>query len=218
MIRAASLGDRDALRRAERHALRVAQEATASVPAYGRFLRRAGYDARRLRSFADFCALPVMDKASYLQPFSLAERCRSGDLARSYVVITSSGTGWPATLWPRYPEQEGPTVAGVRTMLQEHFRIHDRWTLMVIAAAMGPWAFGTGMTLVAQRIFSDPDVRGTVVTPGLNQDEALRFVDQLARHYDQTILVGYPTLLPPLLEAGERQGIAWRTLDASAVA
>src|SRR5690242_17331373 len=98
-----------AARRAQLHALRVAQDAAVHVPAYARFLRQHGYDAGRLRSFADFCHLPTMDKQSYLQRYALAERCRHADLARAYMVVASSGTAGPATLWPRYPEQEPAT-------------------------------------------------------------------------------------------------------------
>jgi phenylacetate-CoA ligase len=215
MICAVPRGDRGATGPAELWALRVAQEAAACVPAYGRFLRQAGYDATCLRSFEDFCALPVMDKPSYLVHYPLADRCRHSDLTRAYVAVFSSGTGGPATLWPRYPDQEPATVGAVRTLLQEHFRIQHHSTLVVLATAMGPWAFGTGMTLVTQRIFADPDARGAVVTPGLDQDHALHFVEQLGPYYDQTVIVGYPTLLPPLLEAGVQRGIAWRSLDVS---
>lgn len=214
MSRTALLDDGDASRQAVVRALRVAQETAALVPAYGRFLRGAGYDIGRLRSFGDFCQLPVMDKATYLTRYPLADRCRQGELTRAYTVVASSGTAGPATLWPRYPEQEAPTVAAVRAILQEHFRIRERWTLVVVAAAMGPWAFATGMILVTQRLFSEPGIRGTVVTPGLNQDEALRFVEQLGPHYDQTILVSYPALATALLEAGEQRGIDWAKLHA----
>ncbi|HLH25213.1 MAG TPA: hypothetical protein VK066_22045 [Chloroflexota bacterium] len=204
-----------ASRAAQRAALRVAQEAAAHVPAYGRFLRRAGYDADRLRTFADFCQLPTMDKASYLQRYSLGERCRQADLTRAYITVASSGTSGGATLWPRYPEQEPATIAGVRTLLQEHFRILDLATLVVIAAATGPWAYATGMTLATQRIFAEPGVCGTVVTPGLNQDETLRFIAELGPHYDQVLLVSYPALVPSLLEAGSRRGIDWPSLAVS---
>ncbi|HZS03072.1 MAG TPA: hypothetical protein VFE37_30455 [Chloroflexota bacterium] len=194
-------------------ALRVAQEAVAHVPAYGRFLRLAGYDISRLRSVADFNDLPIMDKASYLQRYPLAERCRQQDLTRAYVTVASSGSSGEATLWPRFPEQEPATVAGVRGLLQEHFRILERTSLVVIAAAMGPWAYATGMAMATQRIFADQGHRGTVVTPGLNRDETLRFVAELGPHYDQVLLVSYPALVLALLEAGEQRGIDWRSLN-----
>lgn len=210
-------GGPEAARLAEVRALRVAQEAAAHVPAYARFLRQHGYDAARLRSFADFCALPIMDKDSYLRRYPLADRCLGGEIPRSYIVISSSGTSGAAMLWPRLPEQEPATVAGVRAALEEHFQISQRWSLVVIAAAMGPWAYGTGMTLTTQRIFAEGWARGTVVTPGLNVEETLRFVAQLGPHYDQTILVSYPTLLPTLLEQGKQQGLDWPALNVGVV-
>ena len=210
--------DRDTPHQAEVRALRVAQEAAAQVPAYARFLRQRGYDPRRLRGFADFCALPVTDKPSYLARYPLRDRCRQGDVTQAHIVTLSSGTSGPATFWPRLPEQDPTLWRAVRVMLQEHFRIQDRWTLMVLMVAMGPWGFATSVTQACQRLFADSDVRGTVVTPGMNRDEALRFIEQLGDQYDQTILVGYPTLFPSVLKTGLERGIDWPALNVGAFA
>ena len=206
-------GSTDALRRSEVRALRVAQEAAAHVPAYARFLRLAGYDPTRLRSFADFCELPPTDKVSYLTRYPLDQRCRGRDLPRAHIVTVSSGSAGPATLWPRFPEQDAQLFAAVTAVLQEHFRIRERWTLLVLAQAMGAWGFGVSMNQVAQRLFAEPRVRGTVVTPGLNQDEVIRFVEQLSPNYDQTIIASYPAVLPSLLDLGQERGIRWPELN-----
>ena len=90
----------------------MAQEAAAQVPAYARFLRLADYDATRLRTFADFCGLPPVDKTSYLERYPLDQRCRRGDLARAQAVTLSparratprSGPATPIryrACWPR---------------------------------------------------------------------------------------------------------------------
>ncbi|HEY7063848.1 MAG TPA: hypothetical protein VII06_20385 [Chloroflexota bacterium] len=200
-------------RAAQAAALRVAQEAAARVPAYGRFLRRAGYDPRGLRGYADFLALPLMDKASYLLRYSLDERMLGGELSRAQTVTLSSGTAGPSTLWPRFPEQIPPTIATVTSVLQEYFRIRERETLMVLAQGIGAWGFGTMLARVGHRLFGDEGVRGTVVMPGLEQAEALRFVEELGPQYDQILLVSYPALVPSLLEAGERRGIDWKALN-----
>jgi phenylacetate-CoA ligase len=204
-----------ATRQAELSALRVAQEAAAHVPAYARFLRLAGYDVSRLRSFADFCQLPVADKASYLARYPLIDRCRDRELARAHIITLSSGSAGPATLWPRFPEQDEALWLGITTVLQEHFHIRERWTLVVMAQAVGAWGFATSMIQVCQRLFSQPGMRGTVVTPGLNQEEVLRFIEQLAPHYDQTILVSYPAVIPGLIERGVREGISWPELNVN---
>ena len=149
-----------AARQAEVRALRVAQEAAAQVPAYARFLRLAGYDASRLRTFADFCGLPPVDKTSYLERYPLDQRCRRGDLARAQAVTLSSGSSGHATLWPRYPDQMPGLVAALSGMFEEHFRIRERQTLMVLAQAIGPWGFGTSVARVAQYLFGPGGVRG----------------------------------------------------------
>ncbi len=205
------------VRQAEVRALRVAQEAAAHVPAYARFLRLAGYDPARLRGFADFCQLPILDKASYLTRYPLDQRCRRGELPRAHIVTLSSGSSGQPVLWPRFPEQDALLEASFAAMFQEHFRIQERWTLLVVTLAMGSWVAGTLVAEMGQRIFARPGVRGTVVTPGLNQDEALRFIEQLGPHYDQTIIIGYPAPLASLLEAGEQHGIAWPALNVQLV-
>jgi phenylacetate-CoA ligase len=202
-------------REAQRAALRVAQEAAARVPAYGRFLREAGYNASRLRTFSDFCALPPTDKASYLTRFSLEQRCLNGDLPRAHMITLSSGTGGPASFWPRFPEHDPPLWASHLRVLHEHFRVRERTTLLVIGAAMGPWGYGTSMTQGGQHVFSDLGARGTVVTPGLDQEATLRLVEALGPQYDQTVLVSYPALVPALLEAGARRGIDWPALNTA---
>src|SRR5262249_4132048 len=115
-------------RQAETRALRVAQEAVAHVPAYARFLRRAGYDANRLRGVTDFHALPATDKPSYLARYPVDQRCRRGDLARAHIVTLSSGASGQPTLWPRFPEQDAAMVEACAAMLQDHFDLRERWT------------------------------------------------------------------------------------------
>jgi phenylacetate-CoA ligase len=206
------------LRHAEVGALRLAQEAAAHVPAYAKFLRLAGYDADRLRGFADFCALPVMDKPSYLTRYPLLERCRQRELTRANRATLSSGSSDEPTIWPRFPEQGARMVGAVFAMLQDHWRIRERWTLFVVTAGIGSWGFGASISQAGASIFARPDVGGTMVTPGLDQEQALDFVERLSPLYDQTIIVGYPAPTAHLLEAGARRGIAWPALNVAVLA
>lgn len=200
-------------RRAAVRALFVAQETATHVPAYARFLRLAGYDAARLRGTADFRALPVTDKGSYLTRYPVDQRCRQADLARMHIVTLSSGSSGAPTLWPRFPEQDRAMLQAYIAMLHEHFRIRERWTLLMVNLAMGAWVAGTLVAELGQRMFAECGIRGTVATPGLNLDDTLHFVQQLSRHYDQTIFVGYPAPIANLLEKGAQRGIAWPDLN-----
>jgi phenylacetate-CoA ligase len=206
------------LRQAETNALRLAQEAAAHVPAYARFLRLAGYDADRLRGVADFRALPVMDKESYLTRYPLLDRCRQRELTRANRATLSSGSSDEPTIWPRFPEQGARMVGAVFAMLQDHWRIRERWTLFVVTAGIGSWGFGASISQAGASIFARPDMRGTMVTPGLDQEQALGFVERLSPQYDQTIIVGYPAPTAHLLEAGARRGIAWPALNVGVLA
>ncbi len=202
-------------RQAEVQALRIAQEAAAQAPAYGAFLRQAGYDPARLNDRADFRALPVMDKDSYLARYPIDQRSLRGDVAQAYFVTLSSGSSGAATHWPRWPEQDAAMVAAFREVLEEHFRIGERRTLLIIGIPLGAWVAGTLMAEVGQRLFSQPGIEGTVVTPGPDPAAVLRFVEQLSTQYDQTIFTG--TALPVILAEGARRGIDWRALNAGAL-
>jgi phenylacetate-CoA ligase len=202
-------------RQAERGALRTAQEAAARVPAYAAFLRRAGYDPARLSAHADFRGLPIMDKDSYVARYPVAQRSHCGDVGQAHIVTLSSGSSGIATLWPRRPEQDTAMVAAFEAVLQEHFHIRQRRTLLVIGIPIGAWVAGTLMVAVGQRIFSQPGIEGTVVTPGPDPEAVLHFVEQLSRQYDQTIFTG--TALPMILAEGTRRGIRWPDLNAGAL-
>lgn len=185
------------------------------MPAYAAFLRRAGYDRASLRAGADFRALPIMDKESYLARYPIEQRSRRGDVGQAHVVTLSSGSSGAATLWPRWPEQDAAMVAAYEAVLQEHFRIRERRTLLVIGISIGAWVAGTLMVSVGQRIFSQPEIEGTVVTPGPDPEAVLGFVEQLSSQYDQTIFTG--TALPVILAEGARRGIHWPALNAGAM-
>jgi phenylacetate-CoA ligase len=206
-----ALGDRQA----EIYALRIAQQAAAQVPAYAAFLRRAGYNPVRLSDGADFRDLPVMDKDTYLARYPLEQRSLRGDVGQAYFVTLSSGSSGAATLWPRWPEQDTAMVAAFEEVLQEHFRIREQRTLLVIGIPLGAWVAGTLMADVGQRLFSRPGIEGTVVTPGPDPEAVLHFVEQLSSHYDQTIFTG--TTLPVILAEGARRGIHWPALNAGAL-
>src|SRR5262249_30747302 len=94
-----------------------------------------------------------------------------------------------------------------------HFDLRERWTLFVVALPMGAWVAGTLMAEIGQRIFSRPGFRGTVVTPGQNEDEVLRFVEQLSRHYDQTIFVTAASSMVEWIAAGAGRNILWADLE-----
>jgi phenylacetate-CoA ligase len=198
--------------RAAVHALYVARETAARVPAYARFLRLAGFDPRRLRGPDDFAQLPFTDAASYLARFAVAERCREGGLARAQAVAFGAGGAASPLLWPRFPEHDRALLQACGALLHEHFRLRERWTLLLLAAPVGTWIGGLPLAELAPRLFADQEARGTVIIPGLAGAEALHGVRQLGRHYDQVVLAGAPATLAELLDAGARSGIDWPAL------
>ncbi len=196
-------------------ALHVAQHAAAHVPAYAAVLRRAGYDPAGLRTVADFARLPLIDKDSYLGVYSVDQCCPGEQLTRAQIVTLSSGSSGGAALWPRFAEQDAAMLEVFRALFEEHFRIHERRTLLVVGIPLGAWVAGATVAAIGQRLFARPDLMGTVVTPGPQPAEILRFVEALSPLHDQTILTGSST--PRVLAEGARRGLCWPALNVSAI-
>jgi len=203
-----------ALRRAAVHALYVAQETAARVPAYARFLRLAGYEPACLRTLDDFRRLPLTDQASYLTRYPLEERCRAGALAHPHTVALGAGGAATPLLWPRFPEQDRALLHACGALLQEHASFRQRWTLLLVVVPVGTWVSGLPLAELAPRLFAEQEVRGAAVTPGLSVEDTLHHVGQLGRHYDQVVLAGAPATLTEVLEAGARSGLDWSALHA----
>jgi phenylacetate-CoA ligase len=50
-----------------------------------------------------------------------------------------------------------------------------------------------------------------VATPGNNKAEIFRVVRELAPHFEQTVLLGYPPFIKDVIDAGTAEGIDWPT-------
>jgi phenylacetate-CoA ligase len=156
-----------------------------------------------------------MDKDTYLARYPIAQRSHRGEVGQAHLVSLSSGSSGVAMLWPRRPVQDTDMVAAIQEVLEEHFRIRERRTLLVIGIPLGAWVAGTLMAAVGQQLFSQPGIEGTVVTPGPDPEAVLQFVQHLGSQYDQTIFTG--TALPVILAEGARRGIDWPALNAGAL-
>lgn len=56
-----------------------------------------------------------------------------------------------------------------------------------------------------------------VATPGNNKAEIFRVVQELAPHFDQTVLLGYPPFVKDVIDAGTAQGIDWANYHTKTV-
>ncbi|GAA2615120.1 phenylacetate--CoA ligase family protein [Dactylosporangium fulvum] len=190
-------------------ALALFHEVAASVPAYRAFLAGHGVDPAAVRTPADFAALPLLTKDAYLRRYPLPERCRDGDLAAvADTVAVSSGSSGQPTVWPRSVVDELAVARRFEDALRGSFQAHERTTLVVVCFALGSWVGGM-YTAAACRHVAAKGYPVTVATPGNSIDEILRVVVELAPHYQQVVLAGYPPFVKNVVDEGLRRGVDW---------
>lgn len=169
-----------------------------SVPAYRAFLADAGVDPAGIRTIDDFSRLPLMSKNNYHRRYPLPDRCRDGRPG-DMVAISSGSTGTP-TVWPRSVVDELHIAARFEQVFRT-FGADTRSTLAVVCFPLGTWVGGL-FTMSCLRHLAVKGYPVTTVTPGNNRAEILRVLPELAPHFDQVVLLGYPPFLKDVIDNG----------------
>jgi phenylacetate-CoA ligase len=172
----------------------------ASVPAYRAFLAGAGVDPSSIRDDGDFRRLPMMTKEGYHQRFPLPERCRDGRLDACDIVAVSSGSSGTPTVWPRTLADELLIAARFEQVFRA-FGADDHSTLAVVCFPLGTWVGGL-FTTACVRHLAAKGFPITTVAPGNNKAEILRVIPELAPHFDQVVLLGYPPFVKDVIDSG----------------
>ncbi len=188
----------------------------ASVPAYGAFLREHGIDPASVRTAADFRRLPLTDKDSYHRRYPLAQLCRGGRLDACDMIAVSSGSSGTPTIWPRSLVDELHVARRFEQVFRDGFGAHERSTLAVVCFPLGTWVGGL-FTAACTRHLAAKGYPITTVAPGNNKAEILRVVPELAPHFDQIVLLGYPPFVKDVVDTGLSAGLDWRRYTVKAV-
>lgn len=189
--------------------LELFHQTAARVPAYQSFLDKAGVDPASVTNFDDFVALvPLMDKQSYLREYSLSELCLDGDLLHNRIISVSSGSSGVPFYWPRGAAQDNDGVAMHTKIYTDIFEMDTTPTLLVICFSMGTWIAGS-FTTASSLGYADLGHPLSIVTPGLEKQEAINAVKNLAGHYEQVVIAGYPPFVKDIIEEGKRAGVDW---------
>jgi phenylacetate-CoA ligase len=187
--------------------LALFHEAAVTVPAYRSFLTSHGIAPRDIKTLADFQHLPLMTKQNYMHAYSLAERCRNGDLSGCDMLAVSSGSTGTPMIWPRNLSHE-LDIAYRFEQIFYAFHADQRPTLAVVCFAMGSWVGGM-FTAACCRHLAAKGYPVTTVTPGNKKDEIFRIVKELGPYFSQIVLLGYPPYIKDIIDDGRAAGIAW---------
>jgi phenylacetate-CoA ligase len=176
-----------------------------TVPAYQKLLRDNDIDPATITTFEDFQRLPLLDKPSYHERYPLPELCRDGTLASCDMIAVSSGSSGRPTIWPRGLEDELHVARRFEQVLVDGFHADERTTLAVVCFPLGTWVGGL-FTQACTRHLAAKGCPITVVAPGNNKAEILRVLPELAPHFEQVVLLGYPPFVKDVIDTG---GVDW---------
>lgn len=194
--------------RAEEKLLRLFHRCAAEVPAYRRFLTARQVSPEDINSYPAFQSLPLMGKADYMQAYPLPERCFGGSLLGADRVAVSSGSTGLPTFWPRSAAYELDVAVRFEQVFHDSFRAYERSTLAVVCFALGNWVGGLFTTSCCWHL-ARKGYPLLVATPGNNKAEIFRVLRELAPHFEQTILLGYPPFVKDVIDAGSAEGLDW---------
>ncbi|GAA2209251.1 phenylacetate--CoA ligase family protein [Nonomuraea monospora] len=201
-------------------------QVAATVPAYGRFLTEHGVEPAGITTLADFARLPMTTKENYTGRHPLPDLCRNGVIG-DMIAVSSGSTGVPS-FWPRSAADERVIADRFEEVFADSFAARERRTLAVVCFALGTWVGGL-FTVACCRHLAERGYPITVVAPGTDRREIARVIPELAPHFDQVVLLGYPPFLKNVIDtedlpwagwdvklvtAGEVFSEEWRTLVA----
>ncbi|MEV0623796.1 phenylacetate--CoA ligase family protein [Nonomuraea sp. NPDC050404] len=178
-------------------------QVAATVPAYGRFLAERHVDPAEVVTFEDFTRVPMTDKDNYTQRHPLPELCRDGVIG-DMIAVSSGSTGVPS-FWPRSVADERAIADRFEEVFRDSFGARERRTLAVICFALGTWVGGL-FTINCCRHLAGRGYPITVVAPGSDRREIVRVIPELAPHFDQVVLLGYPPFLKNVIDT---EGLPW---------
>lgn len=185
-------------------AVLTAVRARRAVPAYrsataGTHPWRAAFAAGRLDAYLE--ALPVLDKAGYVDRYPIGRRCRNGRLpGRGVEIDESSGSSGRPYQWVRSRaelDEVERLIAGQAAYLLSG-RSHER-IVVLNCFSMGAWATGTSVTSALRRL-------GAIKSCGPDADKALAAIDLLGPDVCY-VVCGYPPFLASLLETAAERGV-----------
>lgn len=189
------------------------QETAQKVPAYQKFLIEHKVKPEDIKTFEDFQEkVPILDKKSYISKYKLEDRCLR-KLSGMSTVSMSSGSSGNSTFWPRIAQQDAMLPRYFENFYLQNWDIDKKSTLIVVTMALGTWIAGQLVIGATKPITDSGKYPLTLVTPGADVEQVAKVIKGIGADYDQIIIVVYPSLLTPILEAGEKENINWKKLN-----
>ncbi len=174
-------------------AIRAADRARASTPAYREFLDDHGVGDHQIVTLD----LPPIDKENYIRAFPISDRCAGGSLPlRDVAIDESSGSSGVPYNWVRSIEERA-----VSHITISHFARYDfgpgPW-ITINAFSMGAWATGINMGVALQR-------NGIVKSTGPDLEKIFSTLEFFGTELPY-LVCGYPPFLKYMIDEAEARG------------
>lgn len=189
-------------------AWRTFEYAAKHVPAYGAFLAERGVAPRldtRGGAGVAFSRVPVMDKESYIRPWSVTQRSVKGRLPRRGVVVDeSSGSSGTPTSWVRGPDERLATRQLLQVGFSRTSKTLTKQPFVLNAFSLGAWATGMNVSASLTEVTMIKSI-------GPDKDKIIATMKEFGPHYTY-IITSYPPFLKSLFEDDR---IEWDTYDVA---
>lgn len=196
-------------------ALKIFKNAAKNVSAYGKFLRAHRVDPSKINTEQNFLKVPVMEKNNYLYKFSWKELFPEGKFPP--MIYASSGSSGKPTFWFRGDEQEDTGAELHGNIFTDVFDIKKtESTLVIVCFSMGVWVAGNYTLAVCRRLFNK-GFNITAVTPGIEREDIFNLLKNIAPHFDNIILAGYPPFLMDVVCEAKEKGISFKGSNVFAI-
>jgi len=200
--------------RGRQTAVRLFWEMAERVPAYNDFLKKHRFNPRSVTTASDFPKIPVIDKDNYLRQYPLEMLSWDGDLSSTRMISVSSGSTGRPFFWPHGRDQHREGTLLHKYIYDRIFGISDKKTLVVICFSMGTWIAGP-FTLLSTIGVSDHHEVLNTISPGIEKEDAVQAIKNLAGNYEKIIIAGYPPFVKDVIDESMEAGIKWKQHDVS---
>lgn len=192
-------------------AFNIFENTSKNVKAYQKFLKINGVSPKMILKNKDFELIPIMEKSNYLLKFKPLELVPFSKFPP--MISASSGSSGKPYYWPRGAKQEERGAKFHRTILKDIFKIGNKNTLMIICFSMGNWIAGTFTLSSLREVANDKDLNISIITPGIDKNDVIQTLKNLAGNFDKVIMFGYPPFLMDAVLGAKEMDVDFKKLD-----
>ncbi len=193
------------------NALRIFKNTSENVVAYKKFLKLNNIEPTKIINSADFRYIPLMDKSNYLLKYKIKELVPFSKLPP--IFSSSSGSSGHPYYWPRGNEQEEKSINLHKIILKNIFKINNKNTLAIICFSMGNWVAGTYTFSALKAIANDKDFNLSIITPGIDKNDAVSVLKNFSKNFDSVVMFGYPPFLMDIVLESKEIGVDFSKMD-----